>query len=102
MAEYITKKSALSLVLTSVDLTEEQIQRLVDRLKEQEPANVAPAVRAKNVSDAHPSDEFSCGRCGLTLMNYCQYIYDEYEDDSMCCEYTTWNYCPRCGAIMEE
>ncbi len=60
-------------------------------------ADVEPVVHAKNISDAHPSDEFHCGKCGLLLQGY--YEYDP-EDDA-CIEFVEWNSCPRCGANID-
>lgn len=57
-------------------------------------------VYANNIANAHPSDEFKCSHCGLRLVGYNEYDYDEEWDDETYYEFTDWNCCPRCGALI--
>ncbi len=53
-----------------------------------------------NISQCHPSDEFICSECGLTMKDICRYVTDEDSEDESCFEYVIKR-CPECGAKIK-
>lgn len=68
--------------------------------EELEKCSAVELVYANNVANAYPSDEFECSYCGLRLVGYNEYVYDEDYDDETYYEFTDWNCCSRCGALI--
>lgn len=98
MTEYITKEQAWGIVKIVARYADAHSIVLADKaLADMPAADVVEVVHAKNISDAHPSDEFECLNCGLILRDYCEYV----REDDIHYEFTEWNCCPRCGARID-
>ena len=99
MSNYISKNIAILAVIENCNkylfADDAMLETIADI--EKESADVVEVVHAKNISDAHPSDEFECSNCGLILRDYCEYV----PEDDIHYEFTDWNCCPRCSARMD-
>lgn len=84
MAEYIKRKDALGVVLI---VNERQ------RIKEIPAADVAPVRHGKWVK-AHWKNSVSCANCSICGFEAYHYDFQGVQK--------TYNYCPNCGARMDE
>ncbi len=64
-------------------------------------ADVQEVRHGKNLTKAHPVDEFICSECGYMTEDCTEKIYSQDGDDCYLCEYE-YNYCPNCGAKMDK
>lgn len=64
-------------------------------------ADVAPVIHATNLSALAWYDKLICSHCGIVLQDWVEVRYDEDMDDTTHHEYV-FNYCPNCGAKIEE
>lgn len=86
MIEYITKDRALTLILTSIELTGEQWVEVFNNVKEEPQANVAPVVNGEWVWQ---EDTLVCSNCDSLAPTEGDYVQIETP------------YCPQCGARMD-
>jgi len=84
MAEYIEREKALAEQNKSMNLNE-----MRERLKRIPAADVRPVVKGFNKLKDYPT-LFECSACGWEC------------DDTMPGDTATYNFCPNCGAWMEE
>lgn len=84
---YSTKLETLNNVLKTIDEIQE--------------TDVVPVIHATNLSALAWCDKLICSHCGIVLQDWVEVRYDENIDDTMYHEYV-FNYCPNCGAKIEE
>ena len=63
-------------------------------------ATAAKVKCGKNVTEAHPVDEFICSECGAIFRDVPLIVIDEDDGDEYYYEFT-FKYCPRCGAKID-
>lgn len=64
------------------------------------PESTTP-IHATNLSAVAWCDKLICSHCGIVLQDWVEVRYDEDMDDTTHHEYV-FNYCPNCGAKIEE
>ena len=64
-------------------------------------ADVVEVVHGHNETSMHPVDEFLCSVCGFCCVDYTETKYNEDGDYEYSCE-CEFDYCPKCGAKMDE
>ena len=99
MARYIDAEKLLAEL--SNDITRHYfLCDLVDKISCQPIVDLQKEEYCKNISDAHPCDEFICSECGLDCVDYAKVVYDEDSGDSFHMEFI-FNFCPNCGKKID-
>lgn len=64
-------------------------------------ADVQEVRHGKNLTKAHPVDEFICSECGYMTEDCTEKKYSQDGDYCYLCEYE-YKFCPNCGAKMDK
>lgn len=64
-------------------------------------ADVQEVRHGKNLTKAHPVDEFICSECGYMTEDCTEKKYSQDGDYCYLCEYE-YKFCPHCGARMDK
>lgn len=94
MAEYIERDMLLKMIShkpssPTTDREDRLINGFISAVKNCPAASVRPVARGFNLRKDYPS-LFKCSQCGWGC------------DDTYYCDTQTFNFCPNCGAMMEE
>ena len=94
--EYIEREEVREAFYMEFD--EDYADDITDRL----PASDVQEVKhGKNLTKAHPVDEFICSECGYMTEDCTEKKYSQDGDYCYLCEYE-YKFCPNCGAKMDK
>lgn len=100
MAEYIERGALtdkISKLKTGGIFTEVFKEVVLEIISNQPTADVQEVRHGRNETPFHPADEFICSECGICFREMSSYDLD----DDVFKEFY-FNYCPNCGAKMDE
>lgn len=95
MAEYIDKEKAKKVLI------DDYAYAAATLLDEVPLADVAEVKHGRNITEINPVGEFICSECGFMCEDLTEKVYDDEGDYFYYREYE-FNYCPKCGAKMDE
>lgn len=103
MTEYIEREKAFDAVFgqfcASSDETEAALNAAIDEIKAIPAADVRPVVRGKCTDEAR---YFFCSECGYGVQDVFEGNYSDKNEVLLFERGKGWNFCPNCGAMMEE
>ena len=87
------RKNPCDEIVAHIEELQNQVKEYKDKIEQR---TLKEEKTCQNISEMHPVDEFTCSKCGITLVDYVRQIVDE-DYETTYHEYEI-KYCPNCGA----